>query len=291
MPQSLFQSGSNACPLASDLLTLGKLVRGRRIACELTLLDTADCLNVSVDVVSHIEDGRPVDTGSLFKVLRGLGLELLVVSASDAIGALSALGHIYRPDRMTIRRSHDESLNLTTSLVLDNVTPTVFLDFDGTLHVGHSFLGEDGEITLDTGRPLLEFASLLADLLVPYPDVEIVLTTSWVKTLPVGKVISCLPAELVRRVVATTRDIKARFGNLRNGTDRTYVIVSFAYGRRLKTWLALDDSAYGIEQFGRYPGELAEHFVLLDSSCGINDAKVLRRISEWLERAHNDHER
>lgn len=37
---------------------------------------------------------------------------------------------------------------------------------------------------LDTSRPLLEFALLLAELLAPYPDVEMVATTSWASQLP-----------------------------------------------------------------------------------------------------------
>ncbi|RIV38819.1 hypothetical protein [Burkholderia pseudomallei] len=61
---------------------------------------------------------------------------------------------------------------------MNNLAPTLFVDFDGTLHVGNTYIGEDDEVTLDTGRLLLEFVPLLAELLTTYPDMEIVLTTS-----------------------------------------------------------------------------------------------------------------
>jgi len=51
--------------------------------------------------------------------------------------------------------------------------------------------------------------------------VEIVLTTSWLQKLPTERVISYLPAHLVRRVVGTTRDIKPRLSYVLNGSERT----------------------------------------------------------------------
>lgn len=104
-------------------------------------------------------------------------------------------------------------------LVLSRRTPTLFVDFDGTLHVGRALIDERGAITLDSGRPLLEFAPLLVELLEPYPSVEIVLTTSWLQKLPTDEVISYLPQALARRVVDTTRDIKARLSYVLNGSS------------------------------------------------------------------------
>ncbi|ALX11990.1 hypothetical protein P350_10765 [Burkholderia cepacia JBK9] len=87
---------------------------------------------------------------------------------------------------------------------------------------------------LDTGRPLLEFAPLLAELLAPYPDVEIVLTTSWASRLPDERVISYLPPELRPRVVGPTRSTKPWRSYVHDGTERMHVITSYAYGRPLR---------------------------------------------------------
>ncbi|OBR47205.1 hypothetical protein A6456_32945 [Paraburkholderia tropica] len=159
--------------------------------------------------------------------------------------------------------------------------PTLFVDFEGTLHIGHASIDERGEIALDTGRPLFEFAPLLADLLEPYPEVVLVLTTSWLMTLNAQEVTSLLPLELARRVVGTTQNIKPRLSYLLGGTARTYVITSYAYGASLTKWLAIDDSVFGAERFGREPGELAHHFVLLDSAQGLGDINAQKRVKQW----------
>lgn len=157
---------------------------------------------------------------------------------------------------------------------------------DGTLHVGNAYIGDDDEIALDTGRPLLEFAPILVELLKPYPAVKIVLTTSWARRLPEERVIAFLPPELQPRVVGTTSDIKPRQSYVLDGTERTYVITSYVYGERLKHWLAIDDAVFGAERFGREPGELADHFLLLDPARGISEENVRRRINEWLTKTH-----
>ena len=277
-------------PLAADLRTLGRLVRSSRQRCELNLLDAADYLYVEVTELSRIEDGMSVGTEALFKVLTGLGLEMLVMNRDDATDALQAVGHTVSWYEVMERRAPKRTLRERPAplpLVMDNMTPTMFVDFDGTLHVGSAYIGEDEEITLDTGRPLLEFAPLLAELLEPYPDVEIVLTTSWVRRLPVERVIEYLPPELRRRVVGTTRDIKPRFSYVLDGTERTYVVSSYAYGKRLRHWLAIDDAVIGAAQFGREPGELVDHILLLDSSHGISDSNALQRIALWLTEVHS----
>ncbi|WP_321952106.1 HAD domain-containing protein [Paraburkholderia bannensis] len=169
-------------------------------------------------------------------------------------------------------------------------TPTILLDFDGTLHVGHAAMDEHGRISLDTGRPLFEFAPLLIELLEPYPDVAVVLTTSWLMTLSAGQVTARLPFELGRRVVGTTRHIKPRLSHILNGSDRTYVIACYAYGASLKHWLAIDDSVFGAVGFGSHYGESSDHYLLLDPSLGISDPTALSRIAQWLEASHAEHE-
>ncbi|WP_331692596.1 hypothetical protein [Pandoraea sputorum] len=46
----------------------------------------------------------------------------------------------------------------------------MFVDFDGTLHIGNAYIDDGGDITLDTGHPSLYFAPLLVELLMPSPD-------------------------------------------------------------------------------------------------------------------------
>jgi hypothetical protein len=282
------QSATDRNPLAINLQTLGWLLRNRRISCELNVLDAADSIGVSTGVLVRIENGKSVGTARLFKVLTGFGLAMLVIPRSEADVALEALGHTVNwYDDMASQSSATRS-GTKTSPVPDRTTPTLFVDYDGTLHAGHGLIDEAGQITLDTGRPLFEFVQLLVDLLAPYPSVEIVLTTSWLQKLPEDKVIAYLPAELARRVVGTTQGRKARFSYLREGTGRTDIITCYAYGKRLRNWLAIDDSVFGADHFGREPGELVRNFILLDPTRGISDEAAQKRVREWLAEVHKN---
>jgi len=293
MPPSPSTPEPSRSPLAADLYALGRLIRERRVESGLDLLDAADYSDVDVAELSRMEDGQSASTQALFNVLRGFGLEMLVMRRDDAGDALSAVGHTVSwqevMEARAPKREHSER-HAPTQLVLDNTTPTLFLDFDGTLHVGNAYIGETDEITLDTGRQLLEFAPLLVELLAPYPDVQIVLSTSWARRLPVERVIAYLPPELRSRVVDTTSSIKPRRSYVLDGTERTDVIRSYAYSKRLKNWLAIDDAVFGAEQFEHVPGELSRHLLLLDSTKGIRDDDALRRISRWLAEVHQEAE-
>lgn len=174
-------------------------------------------------------------------------------------------------------------------LVLDAPTPTLFVDFDGALHRGHASLDESGEISLDTGNPLFEFAPLLVSLLEPWPEVEIVLTTSWLKTLSVEQVVSYLPLPLAKRVVGTTQGYKARFGDWKIGIARTYIIRAYVFDHRLKNWLAIDDSVFGAHDLSTDFLQLEPHLELLDSRRGIGGAETQQRIQTWLAEVHGAH--
>jgi transcriptional regulator with XRE-family HTH domain len=78
-------------PLAKDIAALGALVRNRRAQNALRIDDAADMLGVSKDVLSRLENGRPVGLDKLFRVLDGLGLNLLVVTKRDVQTARKAL--------------------------------------------------------------------------------------------------------------------------------------------------------------------------------------------------------
>ncbi|KVT96551.1 hypothetical protein WK60_08425 [Burkholderia ubonensis] len=275
-------SSSAPNPLALNPIALGQLVRQQRLACGLSVIDTALWLRLSPRSLTRLENGETVSTGILFRVLTEFGLAMLVMPKAHAGTTLAALGH--RADWNAEPRISlpARKRSPTGELPPENHTPTLFLDFDGTLHAGHALIDTQNQICLDSGRSLFEFSPLLVEMLSPYPAVEIVLTTSWLRTLPFDEVVAYLPAELADRVVGTTKDISPRLGELKSGTDRTAAIASYAYGKRLRNWLAVDDSVHGAYKFGREPGELLHHFVLLDAERGISDEQVQQRIRSWL---------
>ena len=144
--------------------------------------------------------------------------------------------------------------------IVNTSTPMLFVDFDGTLHIGHGLLDVNSQVTLDSGGSLSEYAPLLVEMLGPCPAVEIVLTTSWLETMAKETVLSYLPPELARRVVDTTQGRMPRLSYMLNGCGRTDVITCHAFGKGLTQWLAIDDSVYGAYHFGREPGQLMRNF-------------------------------
>ncbi|KVV32955.1 hypothetical protein WK80_06440 [Burkholderia multivorans] len=171
----------------------------------------------------------------------------------------------------------------SSPIIFDNLTPTLFVGFDGTLHRGRGLIDEvTGALSLDNGNPVFEFASLLADLLDPYPAVEIVLTSSWLHKLPLEQVLLQLPSRLAARVVGSTRGYKARFGYLQDGSARAYIIRSYVFDHHLRNWLAIDDSVYGGYHLSTPFLNLEPHLVLLDAEQGIGSVDAQERIKSWL---------
>lgn len=55
--------------------TLGRLVRARRIAADLSQVELSDRANVSLGAVKNLEAGRGSSVNTLMKVIRALGAE------------------------------------------------------------------------------------------------------------------------------------------------------------------------------------------------------------------------
>jgi hypothetical protein len=170
-------------------------------------------------------------------------------------------------------------------LSFDNQIPTLLVGGDGTLHRGNGLVLADGSISLDTGNAPFEFAPLLADLIEPYPKVEIVLTSGWMDFLSLDQMVSYLPVQLASRVVGWTRGYKAPFGYWKDGSAKTYIVRSYVIGHRLTNWLAIDDSLHGAQNLSSNFLPLEPHLVLLDSNQGISAPDAQRHIRNWLDNA------
>ncbi|MFX5057514.1 HAD domain-containing protein, partial [Acinetobacter baumannii] len=77
----------------------------------------------------------------------------------------------------------------------------MFLDFDGVLHPDEVYrVGERIVLRMD-GFSLFEWSEVLDELMEPYPALQIVLATSWVRQLGFDVARAYLPDSLQRRVV------------------------------------------------------------------------------------------
>jgi hypothetical protein len=154
----------------------------------------------------------------------------------------------------------------------------LFVDFDGVLHpnlvefrpnVGMTLLPEAA------GHQLFEHAGLLADALVTYTDVRIVLSTSWSR-LGMQFACSALPASLRSRVVGSTYDPE-RHGRSFGSVARGYQILEEVERRGPTAWLALDDDAKD------WPVEHMRHLVQTHPMHGLGAPAVYRTFLQRLE--------
>ena len=71
-------------PVATDMASLGRIIRNRRAESAMRIDDAASMLGVSKDVLSRLENGRSVGLDKLFAVLIGMGLTLVFLDRTNA---------------------------------------------------------------------------------------------------------------------------------------------------------------------------------------------------------------
>lgn len=84
----------------------------------------------------------------------------------------------------------------------------LYLDYDGVLHHDAVYRKPKAGIHIDAsvapGRRLFEWTEFLIHAVGPFPLLEIVLSTSWVRVLGYTRARSYLPPELNSRVIGAT---------------------------------------------------------------------------------------
>jgi hypothetical protein len=143
----------------------------------------------------------------------------------------------------------------------------LYLDFDGVLHPSAVYRSPGGAIFLaqyyvDDGHQLFEHADLLAELLEPFPEVRIVLSTSWVQEVGIAAASEQLPEAMRHRVIGATYDPCAprdRFNALSRGEQ----VWADVHGRCPIAWLAIDDDV------SYWPEHARPHWVQSETEKGI----------------------
>jgi transcriptional regulator with XRE-family HTH domain len=74
-----------------DIPALGQLVRNQRAVNAMRIDDAAALCGVSSNVLSRLENGKPVTLDKLLLILQGLGLHMLVLPARHAHDLAPAL--------------------------------------------------------------------------------------------------------------------------------------------------------------------------------------------------------
>ncbi|WNC90207.1 HAD domain-containing protein [Paraburkholderia sp. FT54] len=155
--------------------------------------------------------------------------------------------------------------------------PSLYLDYDNCLHVCDAFKTADGIVPSNPSATFFEFAGVLESLLAPYPPLQIVLSTSWVRVIGFSAARDSLPlASLWTRVVGSTfnpeEDSVATWRSKNSATSGQPPCEKVG----IKNWLALDDLRAGFEGVER-------HLVRCQQGGGLGDKDVQRLFASRLE--------
>jgi len=152
-----------------------------------------------------------------------------------------------------------------------------YLDYDAVLHDGNVLRNRTKGMTIKTpGRTFFEWMPILEDLLTPYPDLQIVLSTTWVRELGFKEAKLELSESLQDRVIGSTflhpKIVKAEFDTMSRGMQ----ILGDVERRKPTHWFALDDDAYG------WPARYKEHLIQTNARLGLSDSAVQEKIRQEL---------
>lgn len=151
----------------------------------------------------------------------------------------------------------------------------LYLDFDGVLHHENVWWHpKRGAYIFETHYRLFEHVELLEQLLAPYPDLRIVLSTSWVRRYGMTKSAKFL-GPLRERVIGTTFHSRMDV-ELFSEMPRGLQVWSDVVRRKPAKWLALDDVDEG------WPAEAKGNFLKTDDVLGISEASVLAALKDKL---------
>lgn len=156
----------------------------------------------------------------------------------------------------------------------------LYLDFDGVLHHENCLWSPKRGPYLDAPpeHTLFQHAELLAELLRPYPDLKIVLSTSWVRSYGCTGTAKRLPIELRSRVIgATWHSANKHVDQEWISAPRGMQVWGDVVRRQPAAWLALDDDYLG------WPAWALGNFVRTDEVEGISHRAVQPIIERKLQ--------
>ncbi len=162
-----------------------------------------------------------------------------------------------------------------------NLHPVLFLDFDGCLHPDNVRRVDGKPVLLAEGSELFEHAALLATLLEPYPDLQLVLSTSWVRAFGFEESVRHLPADLQRRVVGNIHEFCTDVYEWCE-LSRFDQVMRYVVGKGVESWLALDDDNHAWPEF------LEKRLICPNPRFGLGEPRVQQELVDKLRQLHEE---
>lgn len=166
----------------------------------------------------------------------------------------------------------------------------LYLDLDGV--VQHEAVLYDPRRGIymspaQVGRVLFEWVPILEEILQPFPDVALVLSSTWCIRPGYSKTLELLPSSLRSRFIGGTYHRRihgtdpASLSVFRD-TARGLQIWADVQRRKPRQWLAIDDDVQD------WPQWALEHLVACDGTTGLSDTRVQAELATKLARCHED---
>lgn len=155
----------------------------------------------------------------------------------------------------------------------------LYLIFDGVVHNENVLVHpkKGAYLQLGPAHHLFAHASLLAHLLLPYPEVKIGVSTSWVLKYGCADTAERLLPRLRNRVIEATYYSSMDKEGFRQMPRWQQIVQD--YGRRRPTaWLSLDDDDEGL------PDMHLDNYLRTDPFEGISEPAVLEKLQRKLHR-------
>ncbi|WP_446325870.1 HAD domain-containing protein [Burkholderia pseudomallei] len=132
----------------------------------------------------------------------------------------------------------------------DDMRQVLFLDYDGVLHRGDTYVTPDGVVSSAPGTiELFEFAPVLLELLEPYPQIEICLSTDWCFRFGFERAREALPLGGLRQRVTGTTYEEEEDSTVWLARQRGVQILRYARRHNIASWLAADDRRDGFQGY------------------------------------------
>jgi hypothetical protein len=152
-----------------------------------------------------------------------------------------------------------------------------YLDYDGCMHDDAVYFHPRRGIYMATPeRALFEWMPILEKLLAPYPQVKIVLSTSWVCVRSFTFAKRQLSAALQARVIGATFHSRAMRREVFELMSRGEQILADVARRQPYRWFAIDNDSEG------WPPHLRRQLVLTHDRLGVSEVAVQHEIAEIL---------
>jgi hypothetical protein len=153
----------------------------------------------------------------------------------------------------------------------------LYLDYNGVLHDAKVIRNRQRGLYIATpDRAFFEWMPILEELLAPYPEVKIVLSTSWVRALGFDATRQELSESLRERVIGSTfhhpKLTPAEFDTMPRSTQ----ILRDVERRKPTSWLALDDDAFG------WPAASRDRLLETKGNLGLSDPATQDALKKML---------